>query len=59
MDLSRDIYDEREHRLEMEDVSELADTLTTLPEDSRFEDVPWDYDPKFTPENEDFVSMFQ
>lgn len=58
-DLTRDLYREWEDQLEVEDVSELAKTLTTLPEDSRFENVPWDYDPKLTPENEDYPSMFQ
>lgn len=58
-DLTRDIYNEWEDQLEIEDVSELAQTLTTLPEDSRFENVPWDYDPKLTPEDHDHPSMFQ
>jgi hypothetical protein len=58
-DLSRDIYDEWEHQLEMEEVYVLVNTLTTLPAESLSGGSTWNYNPKMTPENEDHPSMFQ
>lgn len=58
-DLAKELYREWRSQLEPEDVTELTETLTSVPEEDPFENVPWDSDPKYSPEDEDYPSMFQ
>lgn len=56
--LAKDIKDEYGNQLKMEDIFELVDKLMEMPEGEENK-TPYNKDPRRTPENEEFPSMFQ
>jgi hypothetical protein len=56
-ELVRDL--DQSYELDAEELSEIASTLSKLPEDRDTANTPYERDPKRTPEDEDFPSMFQ